>query len=275
MLTKNIKIKKIKNCFIAYIDILGFSEATKEKEQIDVLCEAINYIENAKKDLAKEVDVNAKRVDTGFQKVKGFRIKTRIFSISDSIFITTNLTNRRRDKKFEVADNFTAFEHLQRISARIAYICMQRKFLVRGCIGYSAELAIVGNSLISDSIPTLVRMEKEFSYPRILMNDSIIDYFSNNKADLYKSYCIGHLPLRQNFILDSDGLYFLNWIGYLKIFQNLRFNVEGHNIEKPIDLSLLEKIIEEKLASYYDKNPKKFSKWFWMKTYFNKVLKLN
>jgi len=194
---------------IAFIDILGY---TNEIEQ---------YIENNNQAFLKKIYITIKNFE---RKIKDliikFKLINNVFKIhykifSDTIIVYTNLDILLEFKYFEIA----LFFHM---ISEINFIFLEAKILIRGGVAKGRGF-ITKNIMFSSALTKAIEIEKNQSiYPRIVVENEIIDEIKNMYNVILKEkrngsgkyimvdvdYC--ETLFDDLFVLDWDYSYFIN-----------------------------------------------------------------
>lgn len=243
--------KKMKKSFVAFIDVLGFSERfSKEKDLcIELLSELASYN-------GEYFDIN----DSQKQ-----QIRATTFACSDSIVISI-------PSEFPVnhSDDYCRplYAFLYAISF-FAHKALQNNFLIRGAIAYGD---VLHNNLIIAGEPFIetVKHEKIANYPRIILAPSAIDEIKTWQNEHF----YGWINPREkfHFTLDNiDNCLYFDWIGFLmhppfeQSPSNKNFRAET--------IRTINNFIKEQISK--EKNLSILQKFNWMKKYLDKNLNVD
>ena len=246
---------ELSNSVIAFIDIIGFKERVRAAKINGKSEQLFTEFQNVLKDVDDLLqDIFAKycyELTNGESEIKS-RYKFRIFT--DCIVIACPIRDSyHHDTLIKGLDGFS--EILETASViQCELIC--RGFFVRGAITvdelYMDEMTIYGVGLID----AYEAESKHAKYPRIILTEAAQAMFKeiNNlfQVNDYKNYLNKHL------YIDSDGVYFLNYLQYI-------------NMPDEPFLGVLEKhkeLIEKKLFEYVGK-PNILEKYVWGAIYHN------
>jgi hypothetical protein len=185
--------------FTAFVDFLGFSEATIGRDG-DARLRILNLLLSLSA-LRGEFDIKSEARGDG----KTTYLKPAISTFSDHIVISYPLAAVRRDMGTEQLTALTVVHHFQQLLTRFAAAAIDIGFLIRGgaTIGnlYHSQGVVFGEALLE-----AYRLESRTSvYPRVVLSTQV-----TSKADWMQ-----HAKL---FALrDSDGLWHIDY--FLSILQ--------------------------------------------------------
>jgi hypothetical protein len=229
---------------LAFIDVLGFSEAVKNTIKNDTEDETeTNKIDNLIKNL--QWDLNFDKDEEG----KHFNSKV-VSQFSDSLIISYLMT--------EEAGIF-------KILLDLLYICataLYNGFLLRGAVVcdkvYHIEKKVFGPALVK-----AYEMEKNLAiYPRIILDDNIISIaMTYHLKDHDSETEINHI--NELILKDFDGLNYINY------FDAIESELDAGFEEMPEYLDNLRNIIKK--MEEIDKFSVK-SKYLWLKEKYNFVI---
>ncbi len=171
---------KLNNCIVAFIDILGATNAIQNNAQ-----ESLNIVHDAYTESIKV-----------FKKLfKGKRIKPMIKIFSDNIVIAANREGESGHGAFLAVCMMSAIIHLE---------CLKRKLLTRGAISsgsfFCDDTMVWGTGLVC----SYLLENKTAIYPRIIIDPKLIgDLNIALEGEKYHS----NKWLKQ----DEDGLYFVHY----------------------------------------------------------------
>jgi hypothetical protein len=221
--------------FIAYIDILGWSEAYRDRNKLNMVAEVARHLSELPRSFSKSVKDEIKK--TKGVVVDPIHQESEVVAFSDSLAVST-----------PVGVDYTLFFKF------LTFVCrdlLTRGFLTRGGVTvgdlYHKENMIFGPALVE-----AVTLEKEAIYPRLVCGHVLIadiesrpNYDPNNPRVL---------------INDQLGRPIVNLLAFA-------------NRSNPVNWYDLEKTIAENIAKYQpysdpkckDKSEKEFEKWRFMR----------
>ena len=185
---------KYQECFIAFFDILGFSEKVKFAEddpiEISVLLHSLN--------ICSSISSGNKKITNDSGRRRTIKIQGRYFSDSMVFFLEEDPKN---------------IGHLFLIIRYIQDNLWKAGFVLRGAITkgrmYIPNSKKESNITLGPGIIDAVYLESKIAiYPRIIISDNLLEYIRNNNINAYPFAENGYLVdyLRQ----DNDGIYFLD-----------------------------------------------------------------
>lgn len=218
--------------FVAFIDVLGFSELVNNTK-----IDEINlYLRNAYFE-AISIDKQLK-----------------VFMISDSIIIVSNNT-------------FEEFKKLLQAIQKIQNVLLKNKILIRGGISCGeVHVDHPNNIIIGKGFIAAFDLEKEAKYPRVIIDPLIIKKFSDNKKDFLSKInsnsqeIIKHQNMLINDTFDrivEDSIF----VSYANSYLSKDLSILNEQVNKIIEL------FNEKM---YGKQ-KHYSTYIWLRNHFTDV----
>ncbi len=240
ILYKNKSVQLLfRKSFCAYIDILGFSDKIKANDltffetYLNVLNQELNYIEK-------------RHGLSGSKKVKEFALK---------IFTDNFVFGHPWYEQSGEVELGTIFEVLSHIQLTFT----KSNIFVRGAICMS-DLYMDENIVLGPALIEAYKMESEKAiYPRIILSEDVINvvkehltYYGNN----------GSAPQNNEYLIDIDGHYFVNYLSTLFYW--------GDCPESTILKELIQhkNIVAQNLIQFKD-NFKLYDKFSWVAKYHN------
>lgn len=241
---------------LAFIDVLGFSEAIKQtmkdgkenKAQTDRIDSLIRVIQSDLKIDDESYRKHYNFSDKEISVLKGSRV---VNQFSDSIVIS-----------YLINEESGIFVML----LEILFLCMtalQHDFLLRGAIVRN-KLYHSKNEIFGPGLVEAYEMEKSLAiYPRIVLDDDIIKlsrkyYGTQNGPDTEEEF------VRSLVKRDFDGMYYINY------FDGVESELDNAENDMPLYFNRLRDVIE-KLKLYESASVK--SKYLWIKEKYNIALK--
>ena len=182
------QIPKTQDYLICYIDLLGSKSNISENDN--------EVFENI---------YNAYSVAMTMNQTKVFdRFEFKVFS--DNILIAQAVPD-----KTDFESVFSVYKNLSKFLLLFLFQFAKRNMLFRGGITLNS-LAINEMMVWGEGLSEVVKYEEKLAiYPRILISNSLIDFFKANisKKEFFdeKYYCLK----------DADGLYFFDYINYAEL----------------------------------------------------------
>lgn len=201
----------LKDCFVAYIDILGVKNLVNNLEQNKKL---LNDIINTIKINTKITEANKKETS------KDGKLELRGFYFSDSFAFIMEKEPKNLPYLFLV---------IRYLQDRF----WESKLCFRGAItiGKMYFPKIEENVLIGQGIAEAYKLESEIAiYPRIVVSDNLIKYIKNEKINAYPFSKDVIIELEELIKKDNDGVYFLDLLN-----KNI-LRKKGEKIEKKEEL---------------------------------------
>lgn len=233
--------------FCVYFDILGFKEKIKSIKK-DGLSYFEEYLETLN-EILNHLSENNEFSDEN----KNKRFELKIFTDNFVIGYPWN-------------DEFGEQE-LGEIFDVIAYVQLKfikKNIFLKGAISYS-NLFMDKNIVIGEALIEAYQLEEGYSiYPRVILSDSVSKIVQQH-INFYHPKI--HSPQNQEYLIDSDGHYFINYLYYLKEHY---VNDDGIELFEKINSELLihkKKIIEELTTNR--ENNRVYEKFLWLANYHN------
>jgi hypothetical protein len=234
--------EQFENHLVAFIDILGFRDALRDKENLNTFLGLIAGFVNLNSNFAMHVE---NRED----KSQIIKLRPSITAFSDNIAISYSLTALERQN----VNGWSALHALTENIASIASKCMEAGLLIRGGITigplYHRAGVIIGPALVE-----AYEIESQIAiYPRVVLS----------KAALRLNDVASRFLLN----VDADGLHYVNYFRSLVTrIENGRVNLEIARWLRHIDV-----VIENNLTKYQANGDlRRLAKWIWFQRHFEK-----
>ncbi|MDW3094610.1 MAG: hypothetical protein R8G33_02940 [Gammaproteobacteria bacterium] len=231
--------------YIAFLDILGFSNLVKEsldeKVGTNRIYEIIKTFQEQKYFLNEIMPVGGDN--------------PRVYMFSDSICLTVAPTAKGLKRLFDII--FVLNNSLIHNSVLL------RGSIVQGRL-YEKDSIIFGPGLVE----AYEAESKAAKYPRVLISNSIykesqsIDYIVTGREPM---------PLSARTRRDFDGLYHLNWLCHFCIKRNPSSRGVPTIMTAPLNYKWIKENIESGLIEAKDRTDI-LLKWQWLASYFNEVI---
>lgn len=238
-----------KDCYVAFLDILGFKEFCKDEQSdcaiIKALFDDTELIVSKYNETFAKLVISQDTIDN-----------SQLMIMSDSIVISAPNTD----------------EGLLSILYQGAFIqnmLLKCGLLVRGGIArgkfFQYKKIMFGPAMIQ-----AYEIENTASFPRVVLSDDIIDrliekgFFQKGNIQKYLSFEHDSIQIQIEILVmqDNDKKYFLNYLSPLEIIK----------INKDIELkNNIENTISKGLKEHDQKIKKKYE---WLNTYYNKNITL-
>lgn len=229
--------------FCSYLDILGFSEKIKENN-LDYFTKYLNTLNTELMYIEDNHDLSGKQ---GF---KSFELK---------IFTDNFIFGHPWFDEFgesELGDIFMILSHLQ-----LTFV--KSDIFLRGAISVS-DLFMDDNIVLGPALIESYKLETEKAiYPRIIISKDVVEII-NKHINYYSERTTS--PQNQHYLIDIDGVYFVNYLFVLLHFEDspIELNVED----------IIEDLIQHKIAiltnlNLHKNNYKVFDKYSWSAKYHN------
>lgn len=219
--------------YVAYFDVLGYKEAFKKSEDISKkLVEGIESSIKTTKDLVSIFN------DPSLESIAEMaKIEYKVFS--DNVLIC------RKKREYSLSEIDLVY-FLRLIATIQRVFCEGSRLVVRGGITkgplYLAKDFVAGKALID-----AVELEESVVYPRIVVDDCILNELNPKKQDDFLKKFIEVL-YQDLLIKDTDGKSFLNYIIVYDAW--VPFPREGSQLESVESLEELEKVNKEGRLPY-------------------------
>ena len=251
---------KYENCFVAFLDILGFKnkvlESQNSAETLKILIDSLN--------ICGAFPSGGKKVSTASGTQRTISIQSRFFSDTIVFFL--------KEHKKDISHLFLIIRYLQdRLWEK--GICL-RGAVTKGEMYWPSTKYKKGNIVVGPGLIDAYKLESKVAiYPRILVSKQLYSYIESNKPSAYPFGETGQL---EDFIRqDNDGMYFLDLLNrqIIRATDEELMKREGaFSIQWTADsasnynciLSRIGTLIEENSDS---KNIKIRQKYQWLKTY--------
>jgi hypothetical protein len=230
-----------KKSYCAYFDILGFSEKIKASD-LDFFNHYLNVI---KKEL-ENVEF--------FKKLSGDENEFEIKIFTDNFVIGFPWVDE--EGELELGTLFIVLSILQ-------YNLLTENIFIRGGISLS-ELYMDENTVFGPALIEAYQLEEKSAiYPRIILSDKLRGLILKHIS----FYLEGWSMQEDQFIVDSDGVLFINYLHHLiEIWNQDQFGDKAKYLTEK--LLLHKKKIEENLVSNRS-NIRVFNKFSWVAKYHN------
>lgn len=209
----------LKKSFVAFLDILGFSERfPKEKDSCIEL-----------------ISTFAKHNGTYFDNKSTDKRKTRVSALafSDNIAISIPVEINSNSHADEFYVPLMSFLHA---ISFFSYEALKKGFFIRGAIAYG-ETHHTSSVIAGESYIEAVKQEKIAHYPRIILAPSA----TTSMEQLYQQHFYGwsHDKIRNNLYVLNDNIdntTYFDWLNFLKNYpeNNLEENIQ-HEINNVIN----------------------------------------
>jgi hypothetical protein len=233
---------------VAYIDILGFNDATRnasasDRTQIISLLKSLAAIRG-------DYFARSRQLESGRQ----FQMRPAVSAFSDNIVISFPL----RDLREEQGDEFAPLFFLGRWVSYIAWRALAMGQLIRGgvTIGhlFHADGVVYGPALI-DAYELETRVA---NYPRVVLSNTVITRAGLQSADFCR-------------FVDQDGLSCLHYMRDAI----LRNEIGGGDINQDVKpwVTQIRQLIGRNIAAFQAAGDlRRLSKWQWMSSYFERTI---
>ncbi|MDF2939687.1 MAG: hypothetical protein K0R66_329 [Gammaproteobacteria bacterium] len=234
---------------IAFIDLLGFSEALSNEAEHDFqkILELVTKLSHSKSDYQA---ITEHREDKG----KLIRIFPAISSFSDNIVISYPIEAVKKDTNLDIT---LILMQIQSIVCDIAVSALKAGFLIRGGITIG-KLYHKGGTILGKALIDAYNLERGANYPRIIIAKELLRHFERYS---YTSV------IKKDF----DG------ISYLDYFNLAILNIHGTGI---VDFEYLNNLIATTLETIrvnverfeHEGKLKELAKWTWFSKYFDNTI---
>ncbi len=247
-----------KRQLVAYIDLLGFSEATSSQEDKTTILSLLKSLASARSDFNIHVVEQTSNLITT-------NTTPCVSTFSDNMIISYEL------EKEDVAEINFHMSSLKRRLFMVALISLPMGFMIRGGITIGllyhsqSESVVFGEALVEAH-----KLESAIAiYPRIVLSKAVSnlipDYLDEQKQPI---------DLLGFKVKDFDGMYYLNYFKY-EILEH--FYPENPPASWKEDLSLwinnVQTIIQKNIDKYSQTESLAIlAKWEWFSLYFKSVI---
>jgi len=254
---------KYEDCFVAFLDILGFKSKVLDSQNNEETLE--NIIQSLK--IVNSIPSGGKKVSSGSGGTRTIQIRSRFFSDTLVFFLKV--------KKEDIAQLFFIIRYLQdQLWER--GICL-RGSIVRGQMYWTEkdDNVTVGQGLIDAH-----QQESTIAiYPRIVVSERLHEYIERKSPEAFPFGNYRATSLATYIAQDADGVRFLDLLNpnvtrahdeRLKLYDNSGFSVvwtEGSPSRHSEILRLVDNIIQNNKTSTSEKVKQKYA---WLRTYRSK-----
>lgn len=251
---------KYEDCFVAFLDILGFKSKVLDSQNNDDTLE--NIIQSLK--IVNSIPSGGKKVSAGSGSLRTIQIRSRFFSDSLVFFL--------KEKSEDIAQLFFVIRYLQDQLLERG-ICL-RGSIVRGQMYWTEkdDNVTVGRGLID-----AYHQESAIAiYPRIVVSEKLHDYIESKSPEAFPFSNNKDTSLVHYIAQDADGVRFLDLLNpnvlraqgeRLELYDNSGFSVvwtDGATSRHPEILGFVDRIIQDNSSSTDEKIMQKYA---WLKTY--------
>jgi len=251
---------KYEDCFVAFLDILGFKSKVLDSQNNEETLE--NIIQSLK--IVNSIPSGGKKVSSGSGGTRTIQIRSRFFSDTLVFFLKV--------KKEDIAQLFFIIRYLQdQLWER--GICL-RGSIVRGQMYWTEkdDNVTVGQGLIDAH-----QQESTIAiYPRIVVSEKLYDYINSKSPAAYPFGNDKNTSLSKYIAQDADGVRFLDLLNpkvlraedeRLEIYRNTEFSIVRENDSASRQSKILGNVNKIIQAHANDTDEKVLQKYAWLKTY--------
>jgi len=248
------------NQLVAYIDLLGFSEAISNQEDKSTIFNLLKSRASSRGDFA---------IETLSKDAESTTIKTTpcVSTFSDNMIISYKL------KDGEKFMTICYLMNLKRIFFKIAKQALPIGFMIRGGITIGplyhsqSEGIVFGEALVEAH-----KLESSVAiYPRIVLSRNVAALIP---TDFKKEDGTTMQDVLRLMVLDFDGIHFLDYFS-LEILEQFFPTPAPTNWEQNLLnwISNVNEVIKANIVRHtHDEDLSKLAKWSWFSRYFNEVL---
>jgi hypothetical protein len=220
--------------YVAFLDILGFSEIVRETDR-DTLLNRFDALAKTLEEINSREDELDDVVGCDFQ----------FQSFSDSIVMSSNATTE-------------GLFYLLLAVRRLALNLLGNRLLMRGAVA-KGKLHHVGSVMFGPAFLNAYRIEHEIAkYPRIILSEDVFQELEVMKPGLSEP----------SYILADDGPPYLDILRMMKKFNSLGSSITVRNSAEIIAGQSCQRILQE-LLDHSIHEPRHFEKVRWFALYWN------
>jgi len=188
---KGKEMKEYTDCFVAYLDIIGFKERVRETKKSR---ESLNT-------LIKVLKINSIFTQSGTKKTSDGKLDIRSFFFSDSFVFMMKM------EKKNLHNLFLIVRYLQDILWKDG-LCL-RGAIVKGPM-YWPE-SVKENIILGTAMLKAYKLESKVAiYPRVVITKSLFEYIEKNNVKTWSNRDEGDIVLTDFIKKDKDGIYFFD-----------------------------------------------------------------
>jgi hypothetical protein len=229
--------------FVAFLDFLGFSEASRELDETARL--KVLDLLRALVALRSEFSADSKQETDGSKKIF---IKPAISTFSDNIVISFDLETVRKTAGInDTVLGFIVLGEFERLVSIIAAQALRLGFLIRGGARVG-RLYHEGGVVFGEALVEAVELERHTAvYPRVVLSAAVGRAWSERMPDV---------------IREDDGIYCVNYIGSMMLNAALPGDEFRANIKRWFDEVSV--VIQQALVAHARNGRlNELAKWTW------------
>lgn len=228
--------ENLKDKFVAYIDVMGFSNLVN-------------------KGSSENLDAYFSKITDELEKLKKEKVKIQSFLISDSIILIS-------------PDGLSGFKQIVIAVRRIQSALLWRKVLLRGAISFGqVYYNPIHNIVVGKGFIKAYLLEQEAIYPRVIIDPSIIKKISDDKIGFLKLVNQSEKYNFRNRLIYSGS-------DFSKIAEDGIFVDYATRTVQENELNGNIKMIYQTIVENLYTEQKLYSKYIWLRDYFLESLRL-